>query len=157
MNEDLSAFLKSLKSRNVDFIVVGSHAVSAYIRPRFTEDLDVWVRRTRENTLKIVAALQDFGFEITEAEAGRLLNDRHMIRLGASPNRVDILGFLGPRGAEFDFDEIRDRATTTILMDVIVLIPTRDDLMAMKRAAGRSKDIRDLDELMETNSDRPPK
>lgn len=47
-----------------------------------------------------------------------------MIRLGAPPNRVDILGFLGPEPG-FSFDEIRGRAIEKELMGNSVLIPER--------------------------------
>jgi len=146
MSEDLSELLRLLKSHDVEFIVVGAHAVSAYVRPRFTEDLDIWVNRNLENSHALARALREFGFHISDEDAERLLTGRHMIRLGAAPNRVDILGFLGP-GEGFSFSEIRERAIDRTLMGVDVPIPAKTDLIEMKRAAGRPKDLRDLNDL----------
>jgi len=49
MNRDFADLLQSFDRCGVEDLVVGGYAVMAYGDPRFTKDLDVWVRPTLEN------------------------------------------------------------------------------------------------------------
>ena len=86
MNDDLKELLALLKSHEVDFLVIGAHAVAFYGRPRFTEDVDLWVNPAAENAKRLQAVLQLFGTPIGE-EGARLFaqGERQMIRIGAPP------------------------------------------------------------------------
>jgi len=44
MNRDFADLLQSFDRCGVEDLVVGGYAVMAYGDPRFTKDLDVWVR-----------------------------------------------------------------------------------------------------------------
>lgn len=59
---DFSAFLKSLSTHDVDYLLVGGYAVGYYGYIRATADMDVWVRRESKNAKRIVSALHEFGF-----------------------------------------------------------------------------------------------
>lgn len=48
-NQDFKELFVALSNRNAEFIVVGAHAVRVHTEPRYTKDLDVWVRPTPEN------------------------------------------------------------------------------------------------------------
>jgi len=149
MNEDLSEFLRLLKSHKVDHIIVGSHVLAVYARPRFTEDIDIWVRRSVENALAIASALREFGFELTDEQAVKLSSGRNMIVLGEAPNRIDILSFLGAPEREMDFDKALSRAVTANLLGVEVLVLSKQDFIESKLSAGRPKDLRDAQEVEE--------
>lgn len=149
MSEDLSEFFRLLKAHSVDFVVVGSHVLAAYSRPRFTEDVDVWLKRSCENALRFAACLREFGFDLADEQALALAEGRRMIRLGAPPNRIDVLNFLGAPGAEMDFDAVAEKSIEVELMGVVVPIPSKEDFVRSKREAGRPKDLRDLAELEE--------
>ena len=149
MSDDLSAFLKLLKSHNVDFLIVGSHVLAAYARPRFTEDLDIWVGRRRENLHALGQALREFGFAVEDSQMLRLESGRHMIRMGHSPNRVDILNFLGSAESEMCFETSHKNGIWIELFGQSVPMLTKEDFIASKRSAGRRKDLRDLEELEE--------
>jgi hypothetical protein len=45
------------------------------------------------------------------------------------------------------FVELRSRATEVEILGTAVWVCSRDDLMAMKRAAGRTRDLADLEDL----------
>jgi hypothetical protein len=138
-----------LKSHKVDHIIVGSHVLAVYARPRFTEDIDIWVRRSSENALAIASALREFGFELTDEQAMKLASGRNMIVLGAAPNRIDILSFLGAPGREMDFDKALSQAVTANLLGVEVLVLSKQDFIESKQSAGRPKDLRDIEEVEE--------
>ncbi len=149
MSDDLRELLSCLKSNEVEFLVVGSHVLAFYGRPRFTEDLDVWVRRTRENGLALKRALNEFGLAFSEQQALDFVAGRNMIRIGAPPNQVDFLAFLGARDNEMSFEVCAERAPTGELFGVSVPFLRKEDFVASKQAAGRPKDVRDIEELKE--------
>src|SRR4051812_39627690 len=87
MNEDLRELLESLRSHEVDFIIIGGHAVAFHGRPRYTENLGLWVGRAPHNARKLKQALEEFGAPIGEEGAERFSQmERQMIRLG-TPRR----------------------------------------------------------------------
>lgn len=61
LNVDFLDLLEAFARAEVEFLVVGAHALAAHGIPRSTGDLDVWVRPTPENALRVVAALEAFG------------------------------------------------------------------------------------------------
>ena len=83
MKSDWKELIAALKSHGVEFLVVGAHALAFHARPRFTEDLDVFLRKTDENALRLFAALHEFGLPVTQDAIDRLFKtDREMIVLG---------------------------------------------------------------------------
>lgn len=144
MNSDLKELLSLLKACNVQFLVIGAHALAVYARPRFTEDLDLWIKRSVENTHALHKALSEFGFAFDEGQVTRLNSGRNMLRLGAPPNQVDILNFLGAVGNEMDFETVHSRAVSAVIAGEPVLVLSKFDLIAAKRAAGRPQDLVDI-------------
>ena len=61
MNQDFRDLLAEFNAHKVDFLVVGAHALAAHGHVRATEDLDLWIRPTRENGQRVIAALVAFG------------------------------------------------------------------------------------------------
>jgi len=147
MNDDLRELLESLRSHNVEFLIIGAHAVGFYSKPRLTEDIDVWANRDPENAARLKAALDHFGAPIGDsgaAEFSRL--ERQMIRLGVPPQMVDILNFAGKK----DFSEVWVNRQSGNLFGVEVDFPSKEDLIEMKTAAGRPQDLADIDRLRRT-------
>jgi predicted nucleotidyltransferase len=144
MNEDLRELLASLKSHRVEFLVIGAHAVAFYGRPRMTEDLDLFVGASRENAERLRKALEEFGAPIGLEGAERFASaNRQMVRLGTPPNMVDILNFAGSRS----FDEVYARRLEGELEGITLHFPAKEDLIEMKRAAGRRRDLADIESL----------
>ena len=48
LNKDFKEFIESLRLNAVDFLIVGAHALAAHGRPRYTGDIDIWVRPERD-------------------------------------------------------------------------------------------------------------
>src|SRR2546421_4222787 len=101
LSDDLKELIGSFQSQGVEFLVVGAHALAFHARPRFTEDLDLFLRRTAGNATRVRKALDAFGFSLTDEAEQRLATDpRGMIVLGRKPHQVDLLNFLD--GVEFE-------------------------------------------------------
>lgn len=144
LSSDWREFLQSLISRNVEFLLIDGHALAAYGHPRFTEDLDVFVRPTRDNAERIVAALHDFGFGDVAPEAEALTQPRKIFMLGRKPFRIDILTGISGVG----FDEAWSARTHVDLEFGRIPLIGREHLVANKKASGRPKDLADLAALM---------
>ena len=61
MNRDFRDLLAEFNAHNVDFLVVGAHALAAHGHVRATKDLDIWVRPDAGNAARVLAALRSFG------------------------------------------------------------------------------------------------
>lgn len=61
-NQDFREFLGFLASNGVEYLVIGGYAVAVHGHPRYTKDLDVWIRSSLENVAKVISALKAFGF-----------------------------------------------------------------------------------------------
>lgn len=152
LSKDLIELISLLKSHNVEFIVAGAHVLAHHARPRFTEDLDFFIRRSNTNIFLLSEALQEFGFELSAEAKERLQNsERGFIALGRKPNRVDLLNFLDG----VDFEEAWQRRSPGILAGIDVPFLSLTDYVATKRASGRPKDRLDLEFLKEYVGDLP--
>lgn len=140
---DFKDILAEFAAHGVEYLVVGGYAVAFHGRPRFTKDIDLWVRPTADNLLRVHAALVAFG--APEATLNELAeaSPLDVLWMGAPPLRIDIVK--GVPGGDFDA-AYRNRVTTKWDgVDVSVL--GRDDLIALKRASGRPQDLLDADLL----------
>src|SRR5580658_770155 len=96
MNRDFVEMLSALCAAGADFLVVGAHALAAHGRPRATGDLDLWVRPTKENAERVLAALGVFGaplFGLTVeelSEPGIVLQIANKRAAGRPKDLVDV-------------------------------------------------------------------
>lgn len=143
LDRDLLELLELFRSRNVDFLIVGGHAVAFHGHPRLTDDLDLFVRPDVANGERIVDALGDFGFGALDISADDFQADDRVIQLGHAPNRVDLL----TRLYGVDFSAAWNRRVAATLDGVPVWMISKADLLANKLATGRPQDLADLDAL----------
>lgn len=59
---DLREFVELLNSHRIDYLVIGGYAVAYHGYPRFTGDIDFFIRPTVDNARRVLAALEAFGF-----------------------------------------------------------------------------------------------
>jgi hypothetical protein len=143
LTKDFKEFLQCLNDHDVEYLVIGGHAVAFHGYPRATADLDVWVAVKQENALRVVAALKDFGFDVPELSPGLFLSQDRIIRMGIAPNRIEIQ--TGIDGVEFA--ECYPAHVAAELDGIAVKFISLWDLKKNKRASGRNKDLADLDNL----------
>ncbi|HEV2397407.1 MAG TPA: hypothetical protein VGS27_10740 [Candidatus Sulfotelmatobacter sp.] len=60
-NPDYKELLQLLNESEVDYLIVGGFAVMKYGEPRYTKDLDIWVRNSTTNAIRLIEALRKFG------------------------------------------------------------------------------------------------
>lgn len=140
LSDDLNVFVGLLNSEQADFLIVGAHALAFHAVPRYTGDLDIWVRPTEDNARSVLQALGRFGFANLGVTQEDLTGPQSVIQLGYPPNRIDLLtGISGVR-----FDTAWQNKVSATLGDHAVFMLGRDDLIENKRASGRPKDLADL-------------
>ncbi len=141
--KDLREFLESLNSKKVEYVIVGGYAQAFHGRPRFTGDIDVLVRPSRENGVRLKAALAQFGFGQLGLSEEDFLSEGQVVQLGVAPNRIDILTSI--TGCEFG--EVWRTRVAAELAGVAVNMIAREEYIKNKRASGRAQDLADLEAL----------
>jgi hypothetical protein len=90
-SERLERVYRVVELSRVDYIVVGGHAVAFHGYPRFTGDIDFFVRPTPDNAARLVEALHDFGFDGVGPRVKGFTRPNRVVQLGQVPNRIDLL------------------------------------------------------------------
>jgi len=140
---DFKDFLSLLNAHEVKYLLIGGYAVAFHGYPRATADMDIWVSRTDENARKLVSVLEEFGFgDIASARQAFTQADR-VIRMGVPPLRIELITSIS--GVEFD--ACYAERIENVIDDVRVNILSLADLKRNKKAAGRPRDLADLEEL----------
>jgi hypothetical protein len=143
MNQDFRDLLAEFNAHNVEYLIVGAHALAAHGYVRATEDLDVWVRPTPQNAKRVLQALQTFGAPLQDLTENDLSHPGVVFQIGVAPIRIDVLTAID--GVEFA-EAWSDRYPTKFA-DQPVNILSRTLLIKNKRAAGRMQDLADLEKL----------
>ncbi|HNT28533.1 MAG TPA: nucleotidyltransferase [bacterium] len=143
--KEFKELFTSLNARGVEYLVVGAYAMAFHGVPRFTGDVDVLVRPTKENAKRLIAALDDFGFGSLGLTIADFSDPDQVVQLGVAPLRVDILTSIS--GVSWE-QAILNKCDTTY-GKVPVPFLGLNEIIANKRAVGRMKDMADI-ELLES-------
>jgi predicted nucleotidyltransferase len=143
LDKDFREFIALLNSAGVEYLIVGGYALAAHGHPRYTGDLDVWIRATEINIGKLMEVLDRFGFGGLGLTRKDFEQPGTVVQLGYPPNRIDLLTAID--GVEFDDCLARKLVVKVAGVDLPVI--GLEDFRANKRAAGRAQDLADLDSL----------
>ncbi|MEW5742144.1 MAG: hypothetical protein AB1938_24730 [Myxococcota bacterium] len=124
-------------------MIVGAYAVTHHTEPRYTKNLDVWVRPTVANARRVHRALKRFGAPVANLRVKDLHTPGIIFHIGVEPNRIDILTELDA----VDFDEAWARRAPGRLGRCQVAFLSVKDLIANKRRVGRPQDLLDVEKL----------
>ena len=140
---DFDEFIGSLTAHGVEFVVVGAYALAFHGAPRFTGDLDLLVRPTLDNATRLIAALEAFGFPVGDLTPETIVDRRRMIEMGVPPVQIHVLSAIS--GVEWD-EAWSDRIAGPLGSHSVQFLG-RETFLRNKRAAGRLKDLADIDAL----------
>jgi hypothetical protein len=140
---DFDEFIGSLTARGVEFLVVGAYALAFHGAPRFTGDLDILIRPTLDNATRLLAALAAFGFPVMELTPEAVADRRRMLQMGVPPVQIHVMSAIS--GVEWD-DAWSDRIEGSLGTHNVHFLG-RETFLRNKRAAGRPKDLADIDAL----------
>ena len=144
-NSDFREFIAALNRNQVRYILVGGYSVILHGYPRTTGDMDLWVERTKENYLKIRSSFEEFGMPVFDMTEENFLNHPvwDVFTFGIPPVAIDLM--IKMEG--FNFREIFERSVIFKDEDLEIRVIHKNDLIAAKQKAGRSKDLDDLENL----------
>jgi hypothetical protein len=140
---DFDEFIASLTAHGAEFVVVGAYALAFHGAPRFTGDLDILVRPTLENAARLLEALEAFGFPITDLKPEAIADRRRMLQIGVPPVQIHVMSAIS--GVEWD-EAWSDRVAGGLGRHEVFFLG-RETFLRNKRAAGRPKDLADIDAL----------
>jgi hypothetical protein len=146
---DFDEFIACLIVHGVDFVIVGAYALAFHGAPRFTGDLDILVRPTLDNATRLLRALEVFGFPVSELSPEAVADRRRMLQMGVPPVQLRIMGAIS--GVEWH--EVWDDRINGPLGPHTVSFLGRETFLRNKRAAGRPKDLADIDALQPGQDD----
>ena len=145
LHPDWKEFLESLNSRGAEYLIVGAHALALHGVPRYTGDIDILVRPSAENAGRVVAALKDFGFQSLQIALDDFQTPGRVIQLGIAPYRIDLLTSV----TGLDFEEAWSDRATGNLDGIPVCFLSKRAFLKNKSAAGRTKDLADIEALLD--------
>lgn len=142
---DFSDLLTELCEAEAEFLLVGGWAVILYGHVRATDDMDVFVRATRENSARVYAALESFGAPLAAhgVSPHHFATEGDAYRFGIAPLKVEVLTKI----SGVSFDEACEDAKTFDLEGHRIPYIGRSALIQNKKSAGRHKDLADVEEL----------
>lgn len=154
---DARELFAALARHEVEYVTIGGIAIQAHGGQRLTQDLDIAIGPSADNLGRLAHALAEIDARILGPDGGRSSSAPSASLLGSSDQwhlvtphgPLDVItlpAHLGP------FEEVFARAHQTPLGDLTVPIAHRQDLLKMKRAAGRPQDLADA-ELLEALED----
>jgi len=130
--------LKLLKENHVKFVIIGATAFPVHGYSRATLDIDIFIKPDKKNAKRTLKALQNFGYDVTDVTIDDLLTNKVLIRQYLV--ETDIHPFV--KGVTFD--RIWKNKVKARFGKTYVWFASLDDLIAMKKAASRTKDKEDL-------------
>ena len=135
---EVEKLLKLLKEHKVRFVIIGATAFPVHGYARATLDIDLFIQPNEANAKRTLEALKSFGYDISDITVDDLLTKKVLIRQYLV--ETDIHPFV--KG--ITFDRTWKNRVKAKLGNVLVWFASLDDLIEMKKAAGRAKDLEDL-------------
>jgi hypothetical protein len=151
---ELLRVFDALAKARVRYLVVGGVAVVLHGHLRVTADLDLVIDLERGNALAAMSALSALGYRPRAPVPLEQFADVQQRQIWNEDKGLTVFSLWSPTspGTEIDlfvkepfaFDDVYARAVTVEIDGVPVVVLALPDLIALKRAAGRSKDIEDV-------------
>ena len=139
---DTESLLKSLKEHKVQFVIIGATAFPVHGYSRATLDIDIFIKPETANAEKTLSALEEFGYDITDITVDELLTKKILIRQYLVETDIH------PHVKGVSFDDVWKNKVKAKFGNTFVWFASLDDLIEMKKAAGRPKDREDLKYLL---------
>lgn len=130
--------LKLLKENKVKFVIIGATAFPVHGYSRATLDIDIFIKPEKANARRTRKALKEFGYDVTDITIDDLLTRKVLIRqyLVETDIHPDVKGVT--------FEKVWKNKVKARFGKTFVWFSSLDDLITMKKAASRTKDVQDL-------------
>ncbi|QHV98341.1 nucleotidyltransferase [Spirosoma endbachense] len=144
-NPDFQDFVEALRRQDVRYVLVGGYSVILHGYNRTTGDMDILVEKSAENYARLVRAFHDFGMPTFDMTADNYLNNPafDVFTFGRPPVAIDILTTM--KGVAFE--EVFLQAFDAEVDGLTIRLIHYNDLIRAKQAAGRARDLNDIEQL----------
>jgi hypothetical protein len=149
MNQDFRDLLAEFNARQVEFLLVGAHALAAHGHVRATQDLDLWVRASAQNAKRVIEALRAFGAPLHDLTEKDLSTPGVIFQIGVEPIRIDVMTLID--GVQFD--EAWAERMISKFADQPVAVLSKEHLIKNKLASARTQDLADVEALKRKERD----
>jgi hypothetical protein len=143
--QDFRDFLQALNNNQVDYILVGGYSVVFHGYSRTTGDMDIWVKRDKNNYDKLVKAFNEFEMSVFDMTEENFLNHPtwDVFSFGTPPVCIDIM--VKVKGLTFEECFREAQFFKDDNLEIRVLNYTH--LIKTKTESHRPKDIDDINNL----------
>jgi predicted nucleotidyltransferase len=139
---DTENLLRLLKEHRVVFIVIGASAFPVYGYARATLDIDLFIKPSLQNAERTIKALEEFGYDLMDLSPEDFLENKILIR------QYQVEADFHPFVKGVVFEDVWKNRIRAKYGDTTVNFPSLNDMIRMKKAAGRSLDKEDLKYLL---------
>ena len=139
---DAEQLLKLLKENRVKFVIIGATAFPVHGYSRATLDIDIFIKPEKENANRTWKALKQFGYDVADLTIDELLTKKVLIRQYLVETDIH------PSVKGATFEKIWKNKVKAKFGKTFVWFASLDDLITMKKAASRTKDVEDLKYLL---------
>lgn len=130
----------AFERHGVQYLFIGKGGAILLGYPGATQDVDLFPKKTPDNCRRIVAALKEIGFMLDEADERHVRDGKDFVQVSSGPFDVDLV--FAPDGIE-SYEAAASRVERIENFPVMSI----RDIIASKRAAGRRKDLVEIDLL----------
>jgi predicted nucleotidyltransferase len=139
---DIESLLKSLNAHCVEYVVIGASAFPVHGYSRSTLDIDLFIRPEPANAERVISALREFGYDVTDLTVEDLLSFKILFR------QYMLEADIHPFVTGITYEQVWQNRLSDLYGDTPTSFASLDDLIQMKQAANRPKDQDDLKYLL---------
>jgi hypothetical protein len=148
---DFKELFELFNAQEVEYVIIGGYALAHHGAPRYTRDIDLYVRPTPGNAKRVMDALDAFGFGKVGLGPEDFEKPDQVIQLGYPPVRVDLVTSI----TGVSWEEASAGRSQGEYGGTRVPYLGRAELIANKKASGRPRDLTDAQRLEELDSPDP--
>ena len=143
IQQDFKELFELFNEQRVEYMIVGGYALAFHGAPRYTGDMDIYVKADSANANRVMEALKKFGFGSADLTPNDFMQQDKVIQIGVPPVRIDIMTSITGVTCEEAFSEkVKGKYD-----DTEVYYISRDYFILNKKAIGRKRDIADLESM----------
>ncbi len=141
--KDFREFCSLLNEEKIDYVIVGGYAVAFHGAPRATGDIDILIRPEYGYVVRLLAAIERFGFPTDGVTPAYLLGHSKILQLGRVPVQIHIMTSI----TGVPWEDAWASRQEGVYGGVPVFFIGLSALLANKAAAARAKDVADIKAL----------
>ena len=143
--KDFKELLELFNKHKVEYVIVGAYALAFHGCPRYTGDLDLFVKPDSINAKKVIEAIKEFGFESLQLTADDFSSPEKVVQLGVPPIRIDIITSL----TALTWEQVEAHKVKGEYGNAPVYFIGKNELIINKKSLGRHKDLADIESITE--------